>query len=131
HTATHLNIDIVSIEIYGTFYNRQHQLSQTHRPTDEEVPDDDPNESGDPTERDADERTENRAERGDALKLIPPQDVPTHGKVLDAIHVHVRRRRLLRIGSPDVPIDPLPIAPVRNRIQHNRAHAPQKPSFQK
>src|SRR3989441_10844915 len=98
------------------------------KPTDEKVPADDPNESGDPTERDADKRTENRSERGDALELIAPEDVPTHGKVLDAIHVHVRRRRLLRVGSPDVPVDPLPVSPVRDPIQSDRHDDPQKRS---
>src|SRR2546426_823330 len=97
-------------------------------PSEKEVPADDPQEGRKPSERDSNERTENRSEGRDTLELIAPEDVPTHGKVLHAVHVHVRRRRLLRAGSPHVPVDPLSIAPVRDSIQPDRDDDPQKRS---
>src|SRR5439155_1244510 len=110
--------------------DRQHHRAVVLKPSDEEVPADNPQERGEPAKCDPDEWAQNGPERRDALELVTPKHVPTHRKVLDAVHVHVCRRRLLRVGAPNVPIDPLPISPVRDRIQSHRDDDPQKRSCQ-
>ena len=110
------------------FADGEHHRAVVLQPADEEVPANDPQEGGDPTERDPDERAQNGPERRDALELVTPQHVPTHGKVLDTVHVHVGRRGLLRVGAPDVPVNPLPVSPVRDRIQSDSHDDPQKRS---
>src|SRR5437773_6703062 len=62
------------------------------------------------------------------LNWYPPKHVPTHGEVLHPVHVHVGRRRFLRVRTPDVPVNPLAISPIGDRIQRNRRDDPQERS---
>src|SRR5881396_499954 len=106
----------------------QHHRAIVLEPSDEEVPADDPQQGGEPTKRNPNERTENRSKGRDAFELVPPKHVPTHGEVLHPVHVHVGRRRFLRVRTPDVPVNPLAISPIGDRIQRNRRDDPQERS---
>jgi hypothetical protein len=106
--------------------DREHHGAVVLQPTDEEVAPDDPQERGNPTEGDADERAKDGPEGGDALELVAPEDVPTDWEILHPIHVHVCRGGLLCIGTPDVPVNPPSVDEVGDRIESHRDQNPQE-----
>src|SRR5438876_4131328 len=110
--------------------DREHHRAIVLQPPNEEIPTDDPEEGGKPTVGDADERTQDGAEGCDAFELIAPQDVTAHREIFNPVHVHVSGRRLLRVGPPDVPVDPLAIAPIGARGDRDRCDDPQKRRFE-